>query len=265
MISFFRLFSCGIAAALPLFVRAAPDTVPESRGRIVCPGEYKGHLQGIATDGKAIYWVFSLDIVKTGFDGKLLARTKVPHHGGDPCWSNGRLYVPVCGSGFNRKPKPGVVPKNYVYVFDADLKLLETHHIPETEYGAGGMAEKDGHFFIVGGRPADIPGNTVYEYDGGFKLRRRHELAFDSQKGIQTINHAADRWYFGCYGTGGLTIETDEDFRVTRRLRPGSSVGMIVLANGAVLVGRTALTDKKKRRSAAAEVAHFAAAEPGEK
>ena len=266
MISFFRLFSCGIAAALPLLVCAAPgEKTPEPRSRIVCPGEYKGHLQGLATDGKAIYWVFSQDLVKTDFAGKLLAQTKVPHHGGDPCWSHGKLYVPVCGSGFNRKPKPGTVPKNHVYVFDADLKLLETHHIPETEYGAGGMAEKDGHFFIVGGRPADTPGNTVYEYDGDFRLLRRHELAFDSQKGIQTINHAFGKWYFGCYGTGGLTVETDEDFRVTRRLRPGSSVGMIVLSHGAVLVGRIALTDKKKRRSAAAEVMRFTAAEPGKK
>ena len=264
MTSFFRLFSCGIAAAWVLSSAvAAPGAAP--RDRIVCPGEYRGHLQGLATDGKAIYWVFSRDLVKTDFGGNLLARTKVPHHGGDPCWSNGRLYVPVCGSGFNRKPRPGVVPENYVFVFDADLKLLEKHHIPETEYGAGGMAEKDGRFFIVGGRPAKLPGNTVYEYDGNFKLLRRHELAFDSQKGLQTVNHAFGKWYFGCYGTGGLTIETDEDFRVTRRLRPGTSVGMIALPDGTMLVGRSALTDKKKLRSAAVEVARFTAAESGKK
>ena len=254
-----------LRAAEPPSLCAAPDGAPEPRSRIVCPGEYAGHLQGLATDGKAIYWSFSKDLVKTGFDGRLLAHATIPHHGGDPCWSNGRLYVPVCGSGFNRKPKPGVVPQNFVYVFDAGLRLLETHHIPETEYGAGGMAEKDGRFFIVGGRPADTPGNTVYEYDENFKLIRRHELDFDSRKGIQTINHAFKKWYFGCYGTGGLTVETDEDFRVLRKVRPGTPFGMIALAEGTALVGRASPTDKKKLRSAEIEVARFTAAKPGKK
>ena len=254
------------AAALALTLGAAAKLAGAETlkygSRIVCPGEYRGHLQGIATDGKAVYWVFSRNIVKTGLDGRLLAKREVPYHSGDPCWKDGRLYVPVCRSGFNRRLKPGAESKNYVHVFDAKLKLLETRHIPEVEFGAGGIAAKDGHFFVVSGRPDDLPGNTVYEYDADFKPIARREAEFASLKGIQTINHADGKWYFGCYGTGGLTVETDENFRVTRRLRPGASVGMIPLANGLVLIGEITPGKVHNRKGAAARVVRFTVPKP---
>ena len=243
----------------PFAASGAEDAPPRLKygSRVVCPGEYRGHLQGLATDGKSIYWVFSRDIVKTDFTGRVLAKRSMPHHSGDPCWHDGKLYVPVCGSGFNRKPKPGAVSKNRVCVFDAELKPLAEHPIPELEYGAGGMAVHDGRFFIVGGRPKELPGNTVYEYDAEFKLVRRHELEFDSLKGIQTINRAFGKWYFGCYGTNGLTVETDGEFRVLRRLRPGTAVGMIPLANGLVLAGRIVKGKVHNRSGGAARVVRF--------
>jgi len=225
--------------------------------RIVCPGEYRGHLQGIAIDDGSIYWVFSRDIVRTDFEGRILAKCSVPHHAGDPCWHEGKLYVPVCRSGFNRKLKPGAASKNHIYVFDADLKLLKKYHIPELEYGAGGIAAKDGRFFVVGGRPDGVPGNTVYEYDADFKLLRRHEVGFDSLKGIQTIDRAFGKWYFGCYGTGGMTVEADEAFRVTRRLLPGTGVGMAALPDGLVLVGELVKGDLRRSGAAAVRVARF--------
>ena len=225
--------------------------------RIVCRGEFPGHLQGIAASGRAIYWVFTRTVVKTGLDGKILAKTTVPRHGGDPCWHEGKLYVPVCESGFNRKLKPGTESKNHIYVFDANLKLLDKHSIPELEYGAGAVAERDGHFFVAGGRPDGIPGNTVYEYDGNFKFVRAHEVAFDSLKGIQTIEFAFGKWYFGCYGTDQLTIEADENFRVLRKVRPNTSVGMIPLAGNLVLVGRNTTGKVHDRHGAFARVMRF--------
>ena len=261
-------FLGGVCAAALVCLAAAElpgaEVAPKLKygTRIVCRGEYPGHLQGIATDGKAIYWVFSRNVVKTGLDGKVLAKTVVPTHGGDPCWYRGRLYVPVCGSGFNRKLKPGAVSKNYVYVFDAKLKLLEKRHIPELEYGAGAVAERGGHFFVAGGRPKDLPGNTVYEYDGDFKLVRRHEIAFDSLKGIQMIEFAFGKWYFGCYGTNGLTIEADENFRVLRKVRPNTSVGMIPLANNLVLVGRNTAGKVHNRHRAFVRVMRFTVPPP---
>ena len=103
------LFAGGVAfageeAALP---RLAPGTC------IVCPGEYAGHLQGIATDGTSIYWSFSSCVVRTDLKGKLLAKADIPFHGGDPCWYRGRLYVPV-GSDFNRERPKGVKSNEWV-------------------------------------------------------------------------------------------------------------------------------------------------------
>ena len=225
--------------------------------RIACAGEYRGHLQGLATDGSHIYWVFTRNIVKTDLSGRVLAKRAMPHHCGDPCWHRGKLYVPVCGSGFNRKLKPGAESKNFIHVFDAELRPVKQYPVPELEYGAGGMTAHKGRFFVVGGRPKNLPGNTVYEYDENFKLLRRHELEFDSLKGIQTINHAFGRWYFGCYGTGSLTIETDEEFRVLRKVRPGAAVGMIPLERGLVLVGQIVRGKVHNRNRGAAQVVRF--------
>jgi len=231
--------------------------------RIVCQGEYPGHLQGLVAGDGAIYWVFTRTIVKTDFSGRVLAKRAMPHHSGDPCWHGGKLYVPVCGGGFNRKPKPGDPSRNFVHVFDAGLKPLGKYPVPELEYGAGGIAVRDGHFFVVGGRPKGLSGNTVYEYDGDFKPVRRHELDFDSLKGIQTINFVSGKWYFGCYGTGGLTIETDENFRFTRKLRPNVATGMIPLPRGLVLIGRIVKGKVHKRSGGAARVMRFTAPPAG--
>lgn len=265
-----RMLARLFAAALPLFAAtelSGAETGPAALkygSRIVCPGEYRGHLQGIAVGGKSIYWGFSHDLVRTGFDGRILAKRAVPYHSGDPCWHEGRLYVPVCLSGFNRKLKAGAVSKNYVYIFDADLKLLDKRHIPEVEFGAGGIAVRNGRFFVVGGRPDGLPGNTIYEYDADFKLLARHEANFDSAKGIQTVNYASGKWYFGCYGTRGLTVETDEEFRVTRRLRPGGSIGLAILPGGKVLVGELVKVGSHKRGGAAARVVRFSEVQPKE-
>ena len=138
---FFRILA---AAALALTLGAAAklagaETLKHG-SRIVCSGEYRGHLQGIATDGRHVYWSFTRDLVKTDFDGKVLIRRNFPRHMGDPCWYDGKLYVPFCGRGFNRRLEPGAPSRNYVLVFDADLNLLKRHHLPELEYGAGGIA-----------------------------------------------------------------------------------------------------------------------------
>ena len=223
------LFSaCFGAEGVPL--RLAAGT------RIECPGEHPGHLQGIATDGVSIYWSFSNRVVRTDLAGKVLARTDVPFHGGDPCWYRGRLYVPV-GSDFNRKRPRGKKSNEWIYEFDSALKLIRRHRLKTFQYGAGGIAAHDGRFFVVGGRPPKKPGNSVWEYDADFRFVRRHELGFDSEVGIQTINRAFGKWYLGCYGTNGCAIEADDDFKVVGRVRPPLAVGMIPLADGLVLVG----------------------------
>lgn len=213
--------------------------------RIVCPGEYAGHLQGIATDGKSIYWSFTECVVRSDLAGNLLAKKQVPPHAGDPSWSGGLLYVPI-GDHFNAEVPKGKKAKNMVYVFDSNLKLVKKYRLPTFKYGAGGIAAYKGHFFVAGGRPAGMPGNTVCEYDAKFKLLRRHEIAFDSEAGIQTINRAFGKWYFGCYGTRGCTVVADDGFRIAGRVKPHLAVGMIPLAEEGLVLA--AAVEWKKGR-----------------
>ena len=58
---------------------------------IACEGSYGDHIQGMATDGEAIYWSFASTLVKTDLNGKVLKSVPVPYHCGDPCWADGAL------------------------------------------------------------------------------------------------------------------------------------------------------------------------------
>ena len=255
MTSFFRFFSCGIAAALALRCAAAAEgetPLPHLKegAKITCPGEYSGHLQGLATDGKSIYWSFSNYVVRTDLKGGLLAKAKVPFHGGDPCWHGERLYVPV-GCDFNRERPKGKKSNEWIYEFDSTLKLVKKHRLVDFRYGAGGIAAHNGHFFVVGGRPPQMPGNAVWEYNSRFKPIRRHSVAFDSEMGIQTINRAFGRWYLGCYGTGGFAIVADDRFCVTGRVKPPLAVGMIPLAEKNLVLVGVAVWKKGQQHSTA--------------
>jgi len=256
---FLRLAALGAALSSGL-LSAAGDETPgavarlKAGARINCPGEYPGHLQGMATDGNSIYWSFSNHVVRTDLKGKLLAKREVPSHSGDPCWENGRLYVPI-GEYFNAETPKGKTANNRVLVFDSDLKQVKKYRLPGFKYGAGGMAAYKGRFFVVGGRPEKMPGNTVYEYSPAFRLIRRHQLKFDSHIGIQTINRAFGRWYFGCYGIGNFAVVADDRFNITGRVRPQLSVGMIPLAEKDLVLIGMVKWNKDSRHSSACAVA----------
>ena len=52
-------------------------------GKIVCGTQEKHHVQGIAGDGKAWYWVFTDVIVKTDLQGNVLLRKDIHRRGGE--------------------------------------------------------------------------------------------------------------------------------------------------------------------------------------
>ena len=216
---------------------------------IRCSGEFPGHIQGVATDGRTLYWSFTGAVVRTDLNGRVLAKYAVSGHAGDPCFAGGKLYVPV-GSRFNQEPKKKNKPENFVLVLSPELKLLRTVPLPDFKYGAGGIGCRNGHFFVVGGRPANRPGNTVCEYDANFKPLRRHELKFDSEAGIQTINFTPrGRCLLGCYGIGNFAVELDGKWRIMRRVRPGMSVGAIVLDEELCLIARAIPTANGRSRA----------------
>ncbi len=207
---------------------------------VVCEGVYPHHLQGIATDGQAIYWSFTTTLVKTDRSGKLLAKVATANHHGDLCYHEGKLYVAVNLGEFNN---PRGNADSRVYVYDAaSLRELARHRVPEVIYGAGGIGVAQGHFFVVGGLPSDMPENYVYEYDADFRfIARRVIKSGHTHLGIQTATFAHHRWWFGCYGVPPVLLVTDADFRLLGRYPFDCALGIEGLPGGLSPGGRRAV------------------------
>jgi hypothetical protein len=231
---------------------AVVGTLPaRSLGReIVCEGRYGGHLQGIAVDEAGnLYWSFTVDLVKTDARGKLLKRVTVPSHHGDVTCHDDNVYCAVNLGEFNRQPGHA---DNWIYVFEAgDLSLVAKHKIPEVVHGAGGMAYRDGHFFVVGGLPEGYQENYVYQYDRKFRFVKRHVIPSGyTRLGIQTTCYAHGAWWFGCYGN--TLLKTDESFNLLGKYHLDFGVGIAGLPDGKLLKGATSREEGRWRGSAIA-------------
>jgi len=197
---------------------------------IVCDGAYKDHLQGVATDGKHLFWSFTTELVKTDLRGRKLAVVPVAYHHGDLCVSDGIVYVAVNLGGFNQLNAGRSEVRAYSA---ADLSPMGKWALPDMKYGAGGMTAADGHFFVVGGLPATVEYNPVFEYDREFRLVRRHDLQTGyTFLGIQTAAFEDGRFLFGIYGAAGCpmgVLECPRDLDSFVRYCGTGNVGIIKL------------------------------------
>lgn len=228
------------------------NTVSQFRREVVCPGSYGGHLQGVAIDEtNAIYWSFTVDLVKTDSTGKILRKINVPTHHGDLVCHDGKVYVAVNLGEFNQEPGKA---DSWIYVYDADdLKLLTKHKVPELVHGAGGMAYHDGRFIVVGGLPEGYQENYAYEYDQNFRFIKRHVIHDTGYTifGIQTACYFDGYWWFGCYGD--VLLQTDQAFRLTGRYDATFGCGIVGLAKDKFLRGVALEGNKGKIVVSAAE------------
>lgn len=206
-----------------------------------CEGAYPSHLQGLCRDPEGnLYWSFTDTLVKTDGTGRLLRRTAVVSHHGDLCHVGGRLYVAVNQGRFNEAPGKA---NSWVFVYAQDtLAELARFPVPEVVHGAGGIAHRDGHFFVVGGLPKGATENYVYEYDRKFRLVKRHTLASGyTDMGIQTIAWAHGSWWFGCYGKPQVLLRADGNFTLTGRWYYDAALGIEQAEGGRFLMGRDQL------------------------
>ena len=228
---------------------AAGAAVAQLPDRIVCAGDYGGHLQGVATDGESIYWSFTVAVVKTDLTGKILASREAPSHQGDMCYKDGVVYVAVNRGKFNTETR-GV---SQVTAYDAKtLEPMWTKPLPDMPHGAGGMTWKVDRFYIIGGLPLKHEKNYVYEYTSDFKFVKRHDLDTGfTWMGIQTAAHEDDTFYFGIYGSKGDpsgVLASPDDLSSYTRYTGAGSVGIIKL-DGAYYLGGTGRDKKTKRNT----------------
>jgi len=209
-----------------------------------CEGAYRYHLQGVTADSESLFWCFTDALVKTDQQGKVIKKIAVGNHHGDLCHHEGKLYVAVNFGRFNDAQKRA---DSWVYVYDAtDLALLKKHKTPELVYGAGGIAEHQGHYFVVGGLPGDFEENYVYEYDKDFKFITRHEVkSGQTLLGIQTAEWADGSWWFGCYGNPQVLLKVSEDFRQVERFEFDCSLGIVRVAPNTFLVAKGSCSKEK--------------------
>ena len=234
-----------IASVLFVFGVAVAQ-LPE---RIVCAGDYGGHLQGVATDGESIYWSFTVAVVKTDLTGNILVSREAPSHQGDMCYKDGVVYVAVNRGRFNTESR-GV---SQVTAYDAKtLEPMWTKQLPDMPHGAGGMTWKDDRFYIIGGLPLKHEKNYVYEYTSDFKFVKRHDLDTGfTWMGIQTAAHEDDTFYFGIYGSKGNpsgVLASPDDLSSYTRYTGAGSVGIIKL-DGAYYLGGTGRDKATKRNT----------------
>ena len=200
-----------------------------SIGRIDCEGVHGRHLQGVASDGRSIWWCFTVDLVKTDLSGRILASVKVPKHHGDICLFDGLVYAAVNLGRFNQEAGQAV---SKVMAYDADtLAPRGTWDVPEVVHGAGGMTFADGRFFIVGGLPSTHERNYVYEYTKDFRFVKRHELATGNTfLGVQTATFEDGELLLGVYGWKGNppgTLHCDKSLTTFRRTTANTSTGLV--------------------------------------
>lgn len=212
--------------------------VEAGKGEIVCEGIYGGHLQGVATDGKALYWSHTVQLVKTDLEGKILKRIDVPNHHGDLTWQGGEVFVAVELGQFNQ---PAGKSRPWVYVYDAeDLTFMRKHAVPELVHGCGGIASRKDRFVVVGGLPRDHEQNYLFEYDAKFQFVKRHVLpSGQTHLGIQTAAFMDNHWWLGCYGSPknpGL-LKVDESFALVGQATTDFSFGIARLDGKTVLRG----------------------------
>ncbi|HCP39290.1 MAG: endonuclease/exonuclease/phosphatase family protein [Limisphaerales bacterium] len=211
---------------------------PRADSMIQCEGTYGGHLQGVDSDGRFIYWSHTMQLVKTDLTGKVKIRVDVPNHHGDLTYHDEKIFVAVELGKFNQPPGESAPS---VYVYDAtSLSLLSKYPVPELVHGCGGIAFHDNRFVLVGGLPSNHKKNYLFEYDTEFKFLKRHVLPTGQTRlGIQTASYMNDHWWFGCYGSPanpGL-LKVNEDFQLVGTSPSDFSYGIAKLNSDTVLQG----------------------------
>lgn len=223
---------------------------------IVCQGESISHVQGVSADDDAIYWSFATDLFKTDHLGKVLFHRKVPHHHGDCCLKDGKLYVSVV----QRKGEK-TIPEIFVYN-SKNLDLLQKISIAaDLPKGSDGIVFANGHFYISEGKGSpDVktPYNRIHQFTSDFKHLKVFKVTGETIYGIQAMTFAHGSFWLGTYGKLH-TIQTDSEFNIIARHKLDVAIGVYPISAShekepRLMVAKVVKKDKKLQTASLAPV-----------
>jgi len=166
------------------------------------PEGLEGHIQGVAADETGIYWSHTTSLLKTDYEGKILASVKVPSHAGSLCVTDGKLFVSMALRGtkiLNEHEKC----RSWIFEFDSTtLEPVKKHKHPELT-SPDGITFHDGKFYIAKGFPREPhPVNEIIIYDRNFKLleTRKIDIGQNTMYGAQMLAVVDGKLLAGFYG-----------------------------------------------------------------
>ena len=206
------------------------------------PGEYGGHLQDVCRDGKFLYWTHTRTILKTGFDGRIVARAEDSDHNAGCRVKDGRLYVAVCKRGGRIPLADREEYQLQINIYDAgDLHLIEKKVIAGAFDRAGSLEIlPDGSFVIGCLRPPEVASDQVrfYHLSEDFKVLSRHEIdRMPVRFGIENIKYYGGRLYCFIYDGDTVVLDGKSFVEKGRHSETGGQLGAVLEKDG-VWVGR---------------------------
>ena len=219
------LFCCAILCA---FITCSA----QERYIVLPPEGLEGHVQGITADETGIYWSHTSSLLKTDYEGKILASVKVPSHAGSLCITDGKLFVSMALRG-TKILQAHEKCRSWIFEFDSTtLEVVRKYKHPELT-GPDGLAFHDGKFYIAKGFPRDPhPINEIIIYDRNFKRleTRKVDIGQNTMYGAQMLAVVDGKLLAGFYGDKkkkGYFFELNDFTKVVGTFPVRGSFGLV--------------------------------------
>lgn len=199
--------------------------------------------QGIGTDGEFLYLQTTNRLVKYDLAGERAAiGEKLSYHHGGITVHDGKIYCAV-----SECKKVGT-KRHWIKIYDCEsLKLLASHDVGQHfTVCAGGIAHRDGHFFVAESFFDDDHDDRIVEFDASFRHLRSHQIKFRSPYGIQGLEYLPATDQFQIQSHGRRFYRIDSDFE-SASLRLGEAD--IELQDLALMPGENLLINHRKGKA----------------
>ena len=217
-------------------------------------GVFKGHIQGIDIDNGKIYWSQTFNLFRSDAKGNIEHMVDVEYHHGDVCIANGKLYCAVNKGKFNQNPTENKA-KNFVYVYDLNLRCIQIIPINNMPEGLGAIEYHNGKFYLGGGCYKEEKTFKIFQFSEDFKFEKSYEIPVgNSWLGVQTIARAHGKFWLGCYTVKGDKYklwEADDNFNIIKKHKFNGALGIAEVnqPDATLLIGVTQNIPQNERKT----------------